>query len=190
MSMRYFISIDITDEEVKNSLMNFTDRLNSFGDMKIVKPENLHITLLFLGEREESEIDKMKERFRETSSDIDSGEFECSINDLGVFPHINFIKVVWSGAKPKEEMDELHLKYNEVFESENEGDFVPHVTLGRLKNIGEREKRELQQVVRDESPEFGSFQVENVRLKESRMTDEGSVYRDVEVYGLDGDERG
>lgn len=46
--MRYFISVDVDDEDVKENIVTFMNEIEQYGDIKTVKPENLHITLLFL----------------------------------------------------------------------------------------------------------------------------------------------
>ncbi|MFB6215560.1 MAG: RNA 2',3'-cyclic phosphodiesterase [Candidatus Aenigmatarchaeota archaeon] len=182
--MRYFISIDIEDEDVKEGLVNFIERIEDYGDMKPVRPENLHITLLFLGELSEGELEGARKKFTDTCRNIDVGEFTCNISGVGVFPHMNYIKTIWAGAEPEEELSELLMKFSENMNGENEHDFVAHATLARLRGIGPEEKRDLKEVIESFERDFGSFRVENVRLKESELGPEGPTYRDVEVCRL------
>ncbi|MCJ7478661.1 MAG: RNA 2',3'-cyclic phosphodiesterase [Candidatus Nanohaloarchaeota archaeon QJJ-7] len=182
--MRYFISIDVEDEGVKNSLMNFTGRIDNLGDTKVVDPQNLHLTLLYLGERPKSEVPEIKDSFVDAMADVDVGEFECMLSDLGVFPHMNYIKTVWAGAETDGKIRDIHMKLNEHIHSENEHDFTPHVTLARVKGIEPGEKQRMREEIESYPADFGSFSVENVRLKQSKLTPEGPIYRDLEVVEL------
>ncbi len=182
--MRYFISIDVENEEVEDNLVNFINSVKGLGRIKPVSRENLHLTLLFLGKRAEDEEDEIVNRFDEVMDDINEGEIECSVSGLGVFPHMNFIKVVWAGVKLEEKLKDIHVKFNEVLEGENEHDFVPHITLARVKDIRGDEKRRLKEAIREHPADFGGFKAENVRLKQSELTEEGPVYRDVRVREL------
>lgn len=184
MFMRYFISVDIDDEGVKQNLMTFMERVKNYGRVNLLDPEHLHVTLLFLGERSSRGVPDMSERFMSATSTLDVGEFTCTIKNVGVFPHMNFIKVVWAGAEPAETFHELHEKFSEGMKVENEHDFVPHVTVGRVKDISGQEKTGLQRLIREWRSEFGAFRVSDVRLKSSELTADGPIYRDVEVATL------
>lgn len=182
--MRCFISIDITDDDVRHSLVNVIEELNEFHGVKTVDPEKLHITLLFLGEVNNSDISKIRNTFINATNSVNIGTFTCTISDIGVFPHMNYIKTVWTGAKPREKFDELHNEYREAMNVEDEHDFVPHATLGRVKFVKPNEKSALQSQVEERSETFGTFTVKDVRLKKSRLTDSGPIYEDIEVCEL------
>lgn len=164
--------------------MKFISRIDGYGDFDPTARENLHITLIFLGEVADERGDELRSDFTSACSDIDVGEFTCTVSGVGVFPHMNFIRVIWAGAVPEEAFTELHMNFRTRMNGQNEEDFVPHVTLGRLRGIGGREKSELREVLEEESPDFGTFQVKDVRLKRSILTDDGPKYEDLEVCEL------
>ncbi|MDY6769938.1 MAG: RNA 2',3'-cyclic phosphodiesterase [Candidatus Nanohaloarchaea archaeon] len=182
--MRYFISIDVNDESVKNNLVNFMDELSGIGDIDTVPPQNLHITLLFLGERGGAAREELRASFIDACEDLDVGEFTCMLSGVGVFPHMNYIEVVWASAEPEKELDELHMNFDERMSGGNEHDFVPHVTVGRVRGVDPGEKQQLQELIESHPADFGAFDVDRVRLKESVSGEGGPTYRDVEVHEL------
>lgn len=177
--MRCFISIDVEHVNVRDNLVTFIDSIRDIHGLKPVKPQNLHLTLLFLGDINSSNIHEVRETFVNITDNVNVGTFTCSVDSVGVFPHLNYIKVVWAGVKPAEELRELHMNYTEGmnFTSEqNEHDFVPHITLGRVKHLNNPDKSRLQELVRESDHHFGSFKVSNVRLKKSSITEKGPIY--------------
>lgn len=185
--MRCFISLDVDDRTTRENLVTVIDKLREFDGINTVDPGKLHLTLLFLGDIEEGNIDKIRENFVSVTNNVNIGTFTCSVVGLGTFPHMNYIQVVWAGAKPEEELGELHMTYTEGmnFTSEvGEKDFAPHITLGRVKHVNNREKSALQQLIHESDQEFGTFQATNVRLKQSVLTDDGPEYSDIAVCEL------
>ena len=89
--MRCFIAIDIPTK-LKKEIYVFQKTLPS--ELKLVKPENMHITLKFLGEVNEKEIvSKLK--------GIKIVPFESKTKEIGFFPKPNFARVIWLGLEDK-----------------------------------------------------------------------------------------
>lgn len=172
--MRCFIAIDLP-EEVKNELSLIQKRLPE-AKMNLVATENLHLTLLFLGDLADFQVDQVKQSLKE----IKFNKFKAYLNGLGVFPNENLIRVVWVALEPKEllrglqnkisdKIKILGLKVDERFES--------HVTLSRVKPI-------------QDTPKFLSgmhqiqvkpiqFEVQGFALKKSTLTGQGPIYEDI-----------
>ena len=104
---RVFLGIPIS-EEIKNKVKEIGKELNSVeGGFKVVKPENLHLTLKFLGEVEEKKIEKIKE----IVSSLDLGnKFKVKVRKIGAFPNHDYVKVIWFGLEDDEEIFTLHKK--------------------------------------------------------------------------------
>lgn len=182
--MRYFISVPVRNEDVKDRLMNFTAKMNGIGDISLMDRENLHITVLFLGELSPDELQDTRELFQGNTPSPGVDEFDCDVQDVGVFPHMNFIEVVWAAVKPVGAFDELHIYFSELMDAESEHEYTPHVTLGRVNDVSGGEKQRLQELLRRDGPDFGSFQVSDVRLTRSELTADGPIYTDIEVMDL------
>ena len=61
--MRLFIAVDLP-EEVKNELGR-VPKQSGLGKITYVKPENIHLTLKFLGEVDEGNVEKIKQKLEE-----------------------------------------------------------------------------------------------------------------------------
>src|SRR3989338_3133701 len=82
--MRAFIAIDI-GENLKNKLSQIQENLKECDlDFKWVKPENLHLTLKFLGEIEEKKLLEIKKIIEETA--FSQKSFKLSFETFGFFP--------------------------------------------------------------------------------------------------------
>ncbi|MCK5636356.1 MAG: RNA 2',3'-cyclic phosphodiesterase, partial [Thermoplasmatales archaeon] len=83
---RGFIAIDI---ESFPKLVQFENEIrNSGANVKLVEPENIHITLKFLGDTDEKHTDRIEEIIKDAVKDSDS--FEIKLKGAGVFPNQNY----------------------------------------------------------------------------------------------------
>jgi len=184
---RAFISIDIEDEDVIDRILEIQDRLKASGaDLKLVEPENVHLTLKFLGNIPESRVPEVVEAMEKAADAVEP--FTMRLKGLGVFPDIRHIRVVWvgvdEGADETKTMaavleDELGRR---GFRRENR-EFVPHVTVARVRSG--RNKAQLVEVIRElSSVEVGDVEVTSIRLKKSILRPEGPEYHTVEEVEL------
>ena len=79
---RGFIAIDISSFPM---LLQFEDEIkNSGANVKLVEPENVHITLKFLGDTDEEQIDKIEEIIKDEVKEIDTFEIKLSYNSFHI----------------------------------------------------------------------------------------------------------
>ncbi|MBU1905681.1 MAG: RNA 2',3'-cyclic phosphodiesterase, partial [Candidatus Omnitrophica bacterium] len=82
--MRTFIAIELP-KEIKQELAKMQEQLKASGaDVKWVKPENIHLTLKFLGEIEERKLEQINQILQEVTKN--KSTFQASISSLGAFP--------------------------------------------------------------------------------------------------------
>ncbi|MBS1809095.1 MAG: RNA 2',3'-cyclic phosphodiesterase [Acidobacteria bacterium] len=136
--MRVFIAIELP-AAVKTSLAALqTEVRKARADVSWAKPENLHLTLKFLGEVDAQQIPAI------TNACVDAvlgvPPFSISIKDVGGFPNLKQPRVLWVGiADGLSELRTLHQKLDTNlqslgFEKESRA-FNPHLTLGRVKSL-------------------------------------------------------
>jgi len=145
--------------------------------MKPVEDHNMHITLRFLGNIPLSLVDEI-ERVIAASA---PRRVVLRLRGVGAFPSPARPRVIWVGVS--EGAGELERLYKEIekglrrlgFRPERE-QFVPHVTLARLK--GSRNLERVVKLLREmEDVEVGEIVLESVRLKQSILTPRGPIYR-------------
>ena len=141
--------------------------------MRWTRPENVHLTLKFLGEIPEGEIEHIGAALRKVCGD--HTPFDASLSSFGAFPSARRARVIWAGAAAgSEELRALAADVEAAFEplgfGREDRTFVPHVTLGRVR--GKPVKLELPAVV----PGEARFEISRVELMESRLAAGGAVY--------------
>src|SRR3989338_5210318 len=93
--MRTFIAIELP-EAIKTSLAALQEQLKlAQADVKWVAPENIHLTLKFLGERDDKKIEHIKQVMDGIAAK--NQPFKMRISSLGAFPKIESARVIWVG---------------------------------------------------------------------------------------------
>jgi len=175
--IRSFIAFDLNNESMLQRFREVQDKLVKIGaDLKIVEPQNIHITMRFLGDIKPAMVDSVHEAMKKVSF---SG-FDCEIRGLGVFPDLRYARVVWAGIRKG--VDELKIVFNQLepnlqqlgFRPDPKG-FSPHLTLARVKTG--RNKAELARCIQDLADyDFGVVRADCLRLKKSVLTPKGPLY--------------
>ncbi len=185
--LRIFIAVDVEDPLLLSRLERVKDALVATGaPMKPVETGNLHITLRFIGEVPRGLAEDIA---RTVLEKLEFREFEVELKGLGAFPSPARPRVVWVGVgEGSEELARLHREIEEGLRRlgippERE-EFVPHVTLARLK--GSRNIHAVARLIQEyEDYVFGRMKVQAVRLKKSTLTPRGPIYETLwEVKGL------
>lgn len=184
--MRLFVAIDLPDEFAE-AVAAVQDRLRDAAGLRFTDPSQAHVTVKFLGDTDEDRLPDVREAVETAVDDAGVGSFRATVSGLGAFPSPDYISVVWAGIDAgADEMRRLH----EAVERETtaigfdpeEHEFTPHATLARMNDA--RGKEHVQRVLRETDPTIGSFRVEQLRLKESVLTDDGPRYSTVARFAL------
>lgn len=190
--MRLFVSVDFPDD-LAAAVAEVQEYVDGASGVRCTDPEQTHVTLKFLGEVPESapddrtDLDATVRAIEAGVNDADSGPFEVAVAGLGAFPSPEYISVLWLGFDDgAEALTELHERIEARavaagFDPE-EHEFTPHATLARMNDA--RGKEHVQRVLRETDPTIGSFRVEQLRLKESVLTDDGPRYSTVARFAL------
>lgn len=155
------------------------------ADIKLVKDENLHFTVKFLGEIEEGGVEKV-DRVKGVLDNFDP--FQIELKGTGAFPSKDYIKVVWIGVgKGREKFKEMLELIDETLSREGfereKNEPVPHLTIGRVKS-GKNKDRIVSKLQKFQGKEMGGMEVNKVTLFESNLTSEGPVYKKLKQYRL------
>ena len=174
--MRTFVAIEVSDQNVLNSIHQVQSELNIKA--KPVELHNMHFTVQFLGEVSEDVVRKISD----TLNSIEFSAFSISFASIGVFPNPNSPRVIWIGVN--DGVNELE-KLAETIRSKLSGidfnpdkKFKPHVTIFRVKNKVQDLSDKLEKF---SSYSFGKQEISEIKLKKSELTPNGPIYTDLLV---------
>ena len=175
--MRCFIAIDARSEKLEPLL----NRLSSLPGVKAVEPENLHITLKFLGEISRDKAQQVTLAMERALHNMEP--FSYSIRGVGAFPSLNYIRVIYAGVDAGEDrilemQRRIEAELEKIGFKMEKRAFVPHITLARVKIP--RKKAQLQRFIQEfKGGSFGEIEVDSVSLMESILKPSGPEYRPV-----------
>lgn len=176
--IRSFLAIELP-ETIRRKIGEVQKELKlSHADVRWVNPENIHLTLKFFGNIDESRIDpiaKSLEGLIQTTS-----AFSLSIRGMGSFPHFKNPRVIWMGLKEGKEVlvalqEKVDGELKKIGFEPEERDFHPHLTLGRAKSSRGRDEL-IGRMEKYQEEEFGNIRVERIVLLQSVLKPSGPVY--------------
>jgi 2'-5' RNA ligase len=183
-TLRGFIAINVP---ASPSLKDVLRTLAGLGRaVRPVAPDNLHLTLKFLGEISASQAKDVGRALHTVCCSC--APVAASLCGLGVFPHPDRPQVVWAGIDPPEPLVALARQIEEALETcgfpREERPFVPHVTIARIKARPPDTLRKL--VLDHEATFFGPLRVSEVRLIQSVLGRDGPQYAPLDRAPLAG----
>jgi 2'-5' RNA ligase len=177
--LRTFIAVD-AGKPIRDRCVALQESLAQAGAaVKWVEPENLHVTLLFLGEVEDRTVPSLCQAVADVCAGHDG--FRLSIESVGCFPNPRRPRVVWVGVGDgNAELVALH----EALEPplldlgcyrREERQYTPHITLGRVR--GDRSGADLAMALaRKANWQAGATDVREIHVLSSELTPRGPVY--------------
>ncbi len=175
--MRVFIAVDVDQPEMVQSLRALEEELSSLRvPMKLVEPENLHITIRFIGEVSDFIVGEIRSKVLPS---LRFKPFKLRLAGLGAFPSPSNARVIWVGiTEGFEELKAIREQVDKGLKDLGlrleEEEFVPHITLARLKERGS--PAVLKFLMERSNYEIGEMTVTSVRLKKSTLTPRGPIY--------------
>jgi 2'-5' RNA ligase len=166
--------------EVQSSLES------SLVPIRFVPPENLHLTLHFLGPTPSNLLEDFHHDLGAAAHR--HRPFDLALNGLGCFPDTENPRVLWAGIRDAHgRLKELEEDCRRVLDQYRlfklEQDYVPHVTLGRLSGSGGSKAFEN---ALKQWGSLGRLPVEKFVLFQSRQDAGRTVYGTVEEFVLKG----
>ncbi len=178
MNVRLFVAVEIT-EETRNKLAAFQDKLKkAAADVGWVAPENLHITLKFIGYIDEEKIEEVRNIIKDSVTHIKP--FNLSYAGVGAFPtpkspRVIFAQAIDTGealAKIHERLDNQLMALGVEHEARK---FDAHLTVGRVKT--RRNVTKLMESLNSYNGfNFGLEHITQVVLMKSTLSPEGPIY--------------
>lgn len=172
--IRAFVAVHITPPA---SLRNVLSELRALGPpIKAVEPDNLHVTLKFLGDIDRGIVDDVGRVITEAVGN--SAPFEVDLAGLGVFPHAARPSIIWAGLPDADQLvamaGEIEKGFKKIGFAPEDRKFEPHITLARSKA---RPPFGLDEVLSAHAEtQFGKSEVTSVILFQSELRPEGPLY--------------
>ncbi|MFH1395681.1 MAG: RNA 2',3'-cyclic phosphodiesterase [Candidatus Omnitrophota bacterium] len=183
--IRTFIAVELSDE-AKAELSRIQSVFQKNPDnIKWVKPDNIHLTLKFLGNIQENKSEEIENVLKKAVLGI--APFEIVLHGLGVFPGENVPRVLWVGIKDGAKQltdiaDKIETLLAEKGFPKEKRNFSAHLTLGRIKHIKNRTlfKNLLNSVIVKQV----SVHVGRIVLFKSKLSSEGALHEVLQVINL------
>jgi 2'-5' RNA ligase len=179
--IRSFIAIELP-QGLKTELAKLQTKLKvERPRIKWVSPDDIHLTLKFLGDIEPAAVDRITRAMTEAVNGI--RPFELTVRGLGVFPNPRQVQVVWVGLEGQ--MDMLDRLYKQLensmakagFPPEKRG-FKPHLTLARVADEAmPEERKKFGDFITDSKAGINyTFKDKDLSLMKSVLTPRGAIY--------------
>jgi 2'-5' RNA ligase len=184
--MRTFIAVEVPKEIQERVGKYIASICALIPDVKWVVSENLHFTIKFLGEIEQTDFKNVRHCVEQAAREY--GPFTMGLSGIGFFPSADRPKVIWIGADGGEDIlfdlyqDMERCLENIGFEREAKT-FSPHLTIGRAK-------KNRKVTVPERLPGFEPvmFEVRSISIIKSTLTPNGPIYEKLSERELNPEE--
>jgi 2'-5' RNA ligase len=180
--MRLFVAIDL-DETARQAIAGIQrEAASTFAPgraPKWVRAEQMHLTLVFLGETQEAAAPPLVESL---SLPLRLPPFEVVFGGFGVFPPSGPPQVLWLGVREGERnIEEVHRqvagRLDRLGIERERRRFHPHLTLGRWRRThSSRRDVEPRRSLREAAGPAPRVVVDHITLYQSRLSRAGSTY--------------
>jgi 2'-5' RNA ligase len=182
--MRLFVALEIPST-VRENLAELLKALRSMSpQIRWVRPENLHVTLKFIGEVPETKLATIRIALASARSDQ---PVALEFRGLGFFPNEKHPRVFWAGIEASPNLKTLAADIDAATEKlgipAEKRPFSPHLTLARFESPGlpEKLRASIQENVRRD---FGALRTTYFHLIESKLKPSGAEYTTLESFSF------
>ena len=180
---RIFIAAQI-DPGTQNKLHAIlSKRKNDQRLFRLTPPENLHITLKFIGEATQTQIESLRSIVKEAGHAFMPPAMQFSGG--GVFPAVSRARILWIGLDPGNGLNSLVEAIETGCEAigfpREKKPFHPHVTLGRITRPVRQEDQQTIREWIDALNQVGDipFQMKYITVYNSDLSQKSPVYRNL-----------
>jgi 2'-5' RNA ligase len=178
--MRLFIAIDL-DEAARAAIADEQRRLKAaIGEtrsaIKWVRPDHMHLTLVFLGEVAEAHAPAIVDAINQP---VTQAPYDLAFGGIGVFPPRGAPNVLWVGAVPGAR-ESIELQRDLADRMQRLGvalegrPFLPHLTLARWKTS--RGADRARALAAGSDGVTATVHVDHATLYQSRLSSAGPTY--------------
>jgi 2'-5' RNA ligase len=187
--VRLFVALEIpaaVRDNLAAQIKELRDLPAPLADKRLrwVRPENLHVTLKFVGEVEAGKLDGIRSAL--TAIGLDA-PVDVRFRELGFFPDEKYARLLWVGLNASGNLPVLARNIDGALEGQgiarDERAFTPHLTLARFESGGLHEKLRTA-IQKNGKREFGAFQAREFHLIQSKLKTSGAEYTTLASFPL------
>ena len=183
---RLFIAFKMELASEYDTMLKQLKLSTRYDEIKWVEDNLLHLTLKFLGKTPEPKIEPLCQILAQIAKETEP--FTLKISKLGVFGSQYHPTTLWLGFEKQSLLNQLFDKVEKRLTSElafeaNDGNFVPHLTLGRVKKM-DNKKRFWEAVNNNQPSYYQEFAMEEMILYRSQLEKDGPIYTELGKWEL------
>lgn len=176
--MRLFFAVNLPADE-RDRLYGAVAPLRAAGlPVRWVPPENLHVTLWFLGTVPQPRVAAVREAGARAAAGV--GAFDLRLEGVGAFPNARRPRVIWIGVADAEPLRRLHAALGRALAplgfAPEDRPFQPHVTLGRVRDNARPADLARFGELAGAVAYAGAFPVHSLDLMRSELSPQGARY--------------
>ncbi|MBD3193563.1 MAG: RNA 2',3'-cyclic phosphodiesterase [Candidatus Lokiarchaeota archaeon] len=187
--IRSFIAFELQNQEAIQNITEFTDRLKkNQSRIKPIEPENIHLTVKFLGNINESIAPKIYKIMNSKINQklLKNQSYHYKLKGVGNFRNYSIIWIPLRGdieflQQVKDTIEES-LNRELKIRKDKRRKFKPHITIARLKKkrIDYNTFDSFKALIKsNKDKDFGEFIIDEIKLKKSVLTPKGPIYSDL-----------
>jgi len=187
--VRLFVALEIpaaVRDNLAAQINELRDLPGPLADKRLrwVRPENLHVTLKFIGEVEAARLDGIRRALTAIGLDAPVG---LELRGLGFFPDERYPRVLWVGLNASGNLPVLARDIDRALEGQgiarDQRAFTPHLTLARFEPRAFDEKLRTA-IQKNSQREFGAFEAREFHLIQSKLQPSGAAYTSLAAFPL------
>jgi 2'-5' RNA ligase len=175
--MRLFVAIELSDE-LRNHLVRVQDKVRTVApNLSFTRPENLHLTLKFLGEVPDPDVPSLTDALNTVPP---VGAFPLTTTGIICFPDRGRVRVISADVNAPDNLLQLQSHIETATEArgfarENRS-YHPHITLARARTPLPPPMRQKLSDTGDAHGDAPSMPVNDFVLMQSRLLPKGAEY--------------
>ncbi len=186
--IKTFISV-AASQRVTNNIARVSSRLAAVCDgYNWVPPENLLVTVNFVGEVLDREAAEFCQRVKTATASF--SPFELSFCGVNAFPNTDSPRTIWMGVdEGSSQLIEINRELTKVIQdwgfNKEKNAFLPHVTLGKLRRGGKWNEQLLEHLHRLRKHDSGFCTVDKIVVNSSHIERGSPTYTPMGTFRLD-----
>jgi len=188
-TIRTFVAVEM-DPAIRKGAQGLIEKFRAAGaEVSWTAPENMHLTLKFLGDVSDADVPGVCEAVRGAVAGV--APFDLEIRGAGAFPNLSRPRVIWLGSAEGDEpmadlADRIDTALKKLGFAREARRFHAHLTLGRVRRGGPAISALASLVQEHADAQIGRTPVDEVVVFSSQLKPTGAIYEALDRAELGG----